>query len=189
MVVCLGCLGLYWAPLLLINNMEVERSKEFQVIMGVLESQYGISRAEIQTSKRDREKVEARRMCMYFLHKLTDFSLAQIGLSLGVTNHATVLHHITKLKDSYNRGEAYRVVVRHIEYKISERIHKDLTLYQFEKNGIYIFIKAFTKKEAIDMANQKLEEEGRGYLSIDFPIASVPLGKTATPGVFEYIEL
>lgn len=59
---------------------------------------FGLDKAAIRSSRRDRTTVCARQICMYMARRHTGLSYAQIGRDLGNRHHATCLLAIRKLE-------------------------------------------------------------------------------------------
>ncbi|MDR1652652.1 MAG: chromosomal replication initiator protein DnaA [Prevotellaceae bacterium] len=76
---------------------------------------YALSVEAISTKSRKREVVQARQVAMYLSKKMTQNSLAAIGLAIGKRNHATVLHACKTVKEQMEIDKHFCTEVNGIE--------------------------------------------------------------------------
>lgn len=76
---------------------------------------FNIKKDLIQSASRKREIVQARQVTMFFIKKMTELSLSQIGSQVGNRNHATVLHACNTVKDLTEVDKAFRSDIDEIE--------------------------------------------------------------------------
>ena len=74
----------------------------------------------IQSPTRKREVVQARQLAMYFAKKLTQSSLAIIGLQCGNKDHATVLHACKTVANLSETDKQFHFWVDELEKKFRE---------------------------------------------------------------------
>jgi chromosomal replication initiator protein len=65
---------------------------------------FGITTAEVHSSKKDRTVSMARAFCMYLSRKYTRMSYPEIGKLMGGKNHATVILANRKIEDLVKRN-------------------------------------------------------------------------------------
>ena len=85
-----------------------------------------ISKAKIILKSRKPEIVIARQIWHYYIKKMTNLSLEDIGQNAGGVNHATVLYSIKKVINMYNNPT------------FDERITLDINLIETKLNVNYI---------------------------------------------------
>ncbi|MDR1742778.1 MAG: chromosomal replication initiator protein DnaA [Dysgonamonadaceae bacterium] len=76
---------------------------------------FNIKNDLIQSASRKREIVQARQVTMFFMKRLTELSLSQIGAHVGNRNHATVLHACNTVKDLSEVDKNFRADIEEIE--------------------------------------------------------------------------
>ncbi len=84
-------------------------------ITNVVCDRFEVQEKMLYSKSRKKEIAQARQVAMYFAKKLTDKSLAEIGLNMGNRNHATVLHAIKMVNDQMSYDTVFRSTVRQIE--------------------------------------------------------------------------
>ncbi len=84
-------------------------------ITNVVCDRFEVQEKMLYSKSRKKEIAQARQVAMYFAKKLTDKSLAEIGLNMGNRNHATVLHAIKIVNDQMSYDSVFRSTVRQIE--------------------------------------------------------------------------
>ncbi len=76
---------------------------------------FNVPEKMLLSKSRKQEIALARQVAMYIAKKMTDKSLAEIGLNLGNRNHATVLHAIKTVSDQMEYDAMLRRSVHQIE--------------------------------------------------------------------------
>ncbi len=115
----------------LINNREIDlplakrvigqavrlEKKEISVqrIQEVVCDYFNLEQAQILTTSRKREIVQARQITMFLAKKYTNCSLARIGKIVGKKDHATVLHACKTVKDQIEINKKFRSSIEAIE--------------------------------------------------------------------------
>ena len=88
-----------------VNGIAVEkwgrtqRTFTIEEIQHFVETRYGVSHADLVSSKRNKEVKEPRHIAIWLCRELTDSTLAQIGERFGGRTHATVKHSIKWVDD------------------------------------------------------------------------------------------
>ena len=77
-------------------------------IESAVSTYFGITTAELHSSKKDRTIALARHFSMYLARKHTKMSTPEIGRCMGNKNHATVLLACKKMEDELNRNAEMR---------------------------------------------------------------------------------
>lgn len=81
---------------------------------------FNIKKDLIQSASRKREIVQARQVTMFFIKKLTELSLSQIGVHVGNRNHATVLHACNTVKNLSDVDRGFRSDIEEIERLLTQ---------------------------------------------------------------------
>jgi chromosomal replication initiation ATPase DnaA len=71
-----------------------------EIIDDILKKTYNISLNEICVKSRKKEIVRMRQIVQTILRRHTWWSLAEIGVAVGMRNHATVINSIKVIEDS-----------------------------------------------------------------------------------------
>lgn len=96
--------------------IRLEKAKiTIQMIQDVVCKYFNLELAQIQTTSRKREIVQARQITMYLSKKYTNYSLSHIGKVVGKKDHATVLHACKTIKDQIEINKSFRSSVEEIE--------------------------------------------------------------------------
>ncbi len=78
------------------------------LIIDIVSEHFGITPQEIISSNKSRKITFPRQICMYLCRKLTDFSLADIGKSIGDRDHTTILHGVDKIEEQIKEDHSLR---------------------------------------------------------------------------------
>lgn len=76
-----------------------QRTFSIDHIQHFIEQRYGVSHADLVSSKRKKELMEPRHVAIWLVRELTDSTLAQIGEKFGGRTHATIKHSIKWVED------------------------------------------------------------------------------------------
>ena len=76
---------------------------------------FNITRADLVSSSRKRNIVQARQIAMYISRNLLNSSLTTIGTEMGGKDHATVLHACSTVADLMSTDRCFRQYVNDIE--------------------------------------------------------------------------
>ena len=93
-------------------------SKKKELILQEVCDYFELSKREIRQRTRQRKIVIARQVSHYFLHKKTDMTLSEIGLFVGLNDHATVIYSIKTVKNLMQTDKAIRGKVEAIKKRI-----------------------------------------------------------------------
>jgi len=80
---------------------------------------YGVTREDLESSKRNKELVRPRHVSMYLIRTMTNSSLDQIGKYLGGRDHTTIMHGIDKIESDLKTDLELQNAVNNIKKKIS----------------------------------------------------------------------
>ena len=78
------------------------------LIIDIVSEHFSITPQEIISSNKSRKITFPRQICMYLCRKLTDFSLADIGKSIGDRDHTTILHGVDKIEEQIKEDHSLR---------------------------------------------------------------------------------
>jgi chromosomal replication initiator protein len=81
----------------LMSAVEPKRIK-IDDILRIVSKHFGVNRADLLSSRRNRSIVRPRQIGMYLAKSLTSRSLPEIGRRFGNRDHTTVLHAIRKVE-------------------------------------------------------------------------------------------
>ncbi len=84
-------------------------------IASVVCEQFKITEAQLLSKSRRKEIAQARQVAMWLAKRMTEKSLAEIGLNLGNRNHATVFHAIKQVNEQMQYDAVFRRMVHQIE--------------------------------------------------------------------------
>lgn len=83
----------------------------------------GVTPEMVLSKSRQRDKVEARQLFMYWLKENTTHTLTTIGRMLGYRDHTTVIHSISHIKDIIHTDDAIKEIWVHLR----ENCHTSFT--------------------------------------------------------------
>lgn len=75
---------------------------------------YDVPLTLLQARTRQRPVVECRQVCCYFLRRLTDLSLKEIGAMMGGRDHTTAIHAIKTVGDLMASDPVYKNRLEHL---------------------------------------------------------------------------
>lgn len=90
---------------------EVPRLKH---ILSVVSATSGLDPRDVAGDRRRANFVAARQICCFLAYHYTQYSLGQIGQSLGGKDHTTILHGVRKLEKLLAESELWRNRVKAI---------------------------------------------------------------------------
>jgi chromosomal replication initiator protein len=82
---------------------------------------YGISPADVKSSKRNREIALPRQIAMYLTRDMTDLSLPRIGDAFGGRDHTTVMHACDKIGQMQRTDPALKNALIELRKAIREK--------------------------------------------------------------------
>lgn len=85
---------------------------------------FGLTSDLFMSSSRKREISQARQIAMYLGRQYTEYSLTEIGASLGGKTHATVLHSCKTVRDLMDTDSTFRTYVHDIEKSLQLNTNK-----------------------------------------------------------------
>lgn len=91
---------------------------DFSQVARCLGNHYPYSLQDLRSKDRNKELSFVRQLAMFFMKKLTDKSLRDIGSFLGGRDHSTVLHAIDKVQGQINNDDLLRHRLHVIEKEI-----------------------------------------------------------------------
>ncbi len=80
---------------------------------------YSYNLNDLQSKNKNKELSLARQITMYFMKRLTDKSLQEIGFFLKRKDHSTVLHAINKIETLRKSDEEFNTTLKKIEEEIN----------------------------------------------------------------------
>lgn len=86
-----------------------------------VETEFGVPRVELHSSRRSRSVVFPRQICMFLARKHTRHSLGEIGLHFGGRDHTTVLHSIEKIRKLLPEDSRLQNSIDRIEKQLAIR--------------------------------------------------------------------
>lgn len=89
------------------------------LIMNVVAEHFGVSVADITSSKRNSEFVLPRQIFMYLCREMIDIPFKSIGNLLGKKDHSTIMHGVDKIKKEIQNNEDIKNKVDIIRKKIN----------------------------------------------------------------------
>jgi chromosomal replication initiator protein len=107
------------AKKLLLRTKEVkETAIDFNAIIKCLQKHYSYSLHDLRSQARDKQLSLVRQLAMYFMKKLTNKSLQEIGHFLGRKDHTTVMHAVTKIQSWLEVNHEFGEQIKKIEQEI-----------------------------------------------------------------------
>jgi chromosomal replication initiator protein len=83
-------------------------------ILRLVESEFGVSGAEIRSSGRRPRAAKARHAAMYIARRVTSFSQSEIGDFYGGRDHATVCHAERRAEELMRKDPAFKASVERL---------------------------------------------------------------------------
>ena len=102
----------------LISSQE-KRTVTPELILDVVSEHFGISIADLKSSKRTAEIAVPRQIFMYLCRTLTSVSMKEMGIVLGGKDHSTINHGIKKIQTEIQKNESLSNTVDIIKKKIN----------------------------------------------------------------------
>ena len=90
-----------------------------ELIIDIVSEHYEISPSDILSSKKSKNIAFPRQICMYLCRNLTEFSLEDIGKSLGNRDHTTILYGIQKIEKDVKTDRSLQNTIEVLIKKIS----------------------------------------------------------------------
>jgi chromosomal replication initiation ATPase DnaA len=87
---------------------------------------YAINPLELTSKHREVETTMARQLFCYFAYRHTRFSLALVGMQVGLEHHSTVIHAIRKIEKHAQTMSLVRDDIDLLRLRISEKILRRL---------------------------------------------------------------
>lgn len=97
-----------------------DRDKEINIDMIIKEVSlyYSVNIVDIKSEKRARSIMLPRQVAMFLARKMTDLSLADIGVKFGGRDHATIIHSIKKIENELLLKRELKGAVEKIESRL-----------------------------------------------------------------------
>ncbi len=80
------------------QQAEEKKTIECDHIIAVISKNYGYTVSDLRSSSRAKDVSFVRQIAMYFMKKMTEKSLREIGMCLGRKDHSTVIHAFEKIE-------------------------------------------------------------------------------------------
>lgn len=107
------------AKKLFVRPQEVrETSVDFNDIVKCLHKHYSFTLTDLRSQARNKKLSWVRQLAMYFMKKLTNKSLQEIGYYLGRKDHTTVIHAVNKIRLNVENDRDFAEFVKKIEQEI-----------------------------------------------------------------------
>ena len=90
-----------------------------ELILDVVSEHFGISIADLKSSKRTAEIAIPRQIFMYLCRDMTTASLKVMGIVLGGKDHSTINHGIKKIQAEIRENESLSNTIDIIKKKIN----------------------------------------------------------------------
>ena len=90
-----------------------------ELIMDIVAAHYELTTADLISSKKSKNIAYPRQICMYLCRNLTEFSLDDIGKSLGKRDHTTILYGISKIEKDIKEDRSLQSTIDVLIKKIS----------------------------------------------------------------------
>jgi chromosomal replication initiator protein len=79
---------------------------------------FGYTLGEMRSNKRNKDLTLARHITLYFMKKMTKYSLREIGLFLSRKDHSTVIHACDKIEQYKQKNVHFSHVMQQLQYKL-----------------------------------------------------------------------
>ncbi len=100
------------------GESEKRTNIDFDRVVRVMAQYYPYDLDMLCAKNRSKDVALARHVAMYFMKKLTDKSLREIGQFLGGRNHATVMHALAKIEEQIKIDAQFQAHLENIESAI-----------------------------------------------------------------------
>ena len=91
-----------------------DRATNIENIQKLVSRYFGITVAELRSSKRNKTISLPRQIAMYLCREMTKLSLPEIGRQFGGKDHTTVLHSVNKIKSLMNKDREINTAIKTI---------------------------------------------------------------------------
>ena len=91
-----------------------DRATNIENIQKLVSRYFGITVAELKSSKRNKTISLPRQIAMYLCREMTKLSLPEIGRQFGGKDHTTVLHSVNKIKSLMNKDREINTAIKTI---------------------------------------------------------------------------
>ena len=98
---------------------DVKKKITVESITDIVAEHFGITAADIISSKKSRNIAHPRQICMYLCRELVNTSLKDIGQKLGKRDHSTILHGCNKIADDLKTDTSLQSVIDVLKKKIN----------------------------------------------------------------------
>ena len=100
-------------------SSDVKKNLTVEAIADIVADHFGITAADIISTKKSRNIAHPRQICMYLCRELTDISLKEIGSKLGNRDHSTILHGCNKIADDLQEDVSLQGTIDVLKKKIN----------------------------------------------------------------------
>ena len=119
-----GTVYLDWNPRFCEFNDYCGKLPNNPSVSGIIEmicGEYGVSKDDIFSKKRNAEIIQARQVVMYLCRKYTNMSLEEIGKAVGKKDHTSVMSGISKIRQMISDDEEFANMISRFEAKFDHR--------------------------------------------------------------------
>lgn len=96
----------------------IRSAPELETIVKHVCEHYAFSIGDLRSATKSKEVARARQVAMYFMKKMTNKSLQEIGCFLGRKDHSTVIHALDKIQSVINESPQFSAQLLQLEDKI-----------------------------------------------------------------------
>ena len=100
-------------------SSDVKKNVTVESITEIVAEHFGITPADILSSKKSRNIAHPRQICMYLCRDLTEISLKEIGDKLGKRDHSTILHGYNKINEDIKTDASLQSIIDVLKKKIN----------------------------------------------------------------------
>ena len=100
-------------------SSENRREVTPELIIDIVAEHFGVSIADLKSTKRNADISYARQISMYLVRTMTDTSLKAVGVMLGGRDHSTIKHGVELIDEKINTDDSVANTVNIIKKKIN----------------------------------------------------------------------
>jgi chromosomal replication initiator protein len=105
----------------ILNTVQEKRidNLTFENIIDIVADEMSLDREDILSSKREKEIVKARQVCMFLCRKLLKYSYPEIGKFFGGKDHSTVIYSVKKIQKLKEDSNIMKSLLKNLEQRCS----------------------------------------------------------------------
>ena len=117
----------------ILNTVQEKRIENltFDNIIDIVADEMSLERDDILSSKREKEIVKARQVCMFLCRKLLKYSYPEIGKFFGGKDHSTVIYSVKKIQKLKEDSQFMKSLLKNLEQRCSS-LEKEAQFSQYE---------------------------------------------------------